>query len=132
MKIEEIDDELLNEFRQQVATQIIESLRLNFLGIDRIIGLEINFKKLQSKITKNISIFHPDMQLSIASELLAHEILEVKAFCYITKERWNPLREPIICFALRVEKFECFQSEKPVLTLVEVAEWINEKLCSKP
>ncbi|CAN8142393.1 conserved hypothetical protein [uncultured Thiomicrorhabdus sp.] len=128
MKTKRIDEELLAQYRQQVVEQIIESLRLNFLGIDRMIGLEIDFEKLKTKIEQHISTFHPTMQLGIASELIGHEILEVKAFCYVTKKGQSFANQ---LFALPVESKNLSVFSQPVFSLVEVAEWINEKLCSK-
>ncbi|BBP46281.1 hypothetical protein THMIRHAS_16540 [Thiosulfatimonas sediminis] len=126
-----IDQLILEQYRYQVVKQIVETLKLNLIGIDRLIGLEVDFDELQSELFESIEACHAAMQLRIASILVEHEMLKIKATCLVKHERWNPLEEPIICFAERCENFHCFISAKPVLSLADVAQWINKKLCTK-
>ncbi len=129
------DDELRQHFINQLIVEMVETFRLNFIGIEKVTGLMIDFDLLSYDLQNAIN--HDDKSnahtlLCLSSVLIDHEMFEIKVCCLHSKEIWNPFDEPIICFAKRAQNFWSLATEQPVYSLIEIAEWINKKLCLYP
>lgn len=132
-----LNPDLRRSYTNQVISCLIETLKLNFFGIEQLIGLEINFNDLDREL-RDLVVVESDALtvLALSSRLVEHQIFEVRLYCKKNGEGvWNPLAETFMCFMLRTVDPVCFVNDiesKPVIKLSEIANWINKKICLQP
>lgn len=124
---------LRKRYLAQVVSEIIETLKLHFFGIDILMALEVDFDALHKELHDLVMERAEDpvqiIILALSSNLIEQEIFEAKVFCRVDRFQWNSFSETLMCFSARTKNPIGFLAVESMKDLSEMATWIHKKLC---